>query len=177
MQTARHPRPAGRAADVEALTQTLSQTMILWARRAHEPRELIDRKLDDLYRAWVKAHMALADAVDAAAGIGSAKPSRPTPAAPPPARRRSRSNAGRTNAARRRKAVNDGRRERFIVTRYADALRKAGSPKAARELVADGIRRGLHLPPSMRATGTRRGKASGYSEKSVARVLKRFELP
>jgi hypothetical protein len=70
----------------------------------------------------------------------------------------------------------DELREKFIVTRYAKEIRRGRSPKQAREIVAEEIREGRHLPPMRQVEIDYRPAAYGatYSEKSVARVLRKY---
>lgn len=137
--------------------ELLSRAMVAWARRDIEPAELVEKALDDLHRAW-------------AAGLLDAD--RPTLCPNP--RRRDTHHSG---IARSVKAVEDGLRERYIVTRYAALVRRGRRPKDAREIVAADIREGLHLPAMRRVEIDYRPAAyhATYSEKSVARVLKKFD--
>lgn len=159
----RAARSTFQAAD---LFDRLDAAMRLWPRRQLEPSRLVEKVLDDLHEAWAAVRLDLGDDLES-------PPPRPR-AAPKP--RGARDERGRTRTARARKAADDERRERYIVKRYAVHVRKATSPKAAREAVAEEVRRGFYLPSHRTADWKFVAPYEAtYSEKSVARVLKKYE--
>jgi hypothetical protein len=168
--TAKATAPRRRStADLEVeLLDRLDRAMVLWSRRSQEPAALVDRTLDDLHAAWAAARFAAGDHLDVA---------RATPKGRGAGGRRR--DVHQTRIARGEKAKEDDLRERYIVKHYAAALRRGRSPKQARELVAADIRSGKHLPAMRQLDLDYRPAAYGgtYSEKSVARVLKKFDAP
>jgi hypothetical protein len=158
--TSHRTTPADRTVE---LLELLDKSMLLWSRRSVEPAELVERTLDDLHRSWAVVRFRAGDnlTID------------PAPAGGRAARRR---DVHHTGIARGHKAVEDEFREKFIVTRYAKEIRKGRSPKHAREIVAEEIREGRHLPPMRQVELDYRPAAYGatYSEKSVARVLRKY---
>lgn len=183
--TPTRPRASRRGCvDVASFLEALDSAMFAWAMRANEHPQLVERKLDTLHDAWASMRRTSGDAFEQLVSTAAAEAARP-PAPPTPklAAVHGRDHgtgkpaygARRTTRARARKAAIDGRREAFIVKTYHTALTNGRSPKAARELVAARVRRGLHLTASMRARNKGTGDDASYSEKSVARVLRRFE--
>jgi hypothetical protein len=144
------------------LLERLDTAMRLWARRDREPKQLVDRALDELHQAWATVRFALGDEINA------------RPAAAPPRSRPPVDQARRTRSARELKAADDDERTRYIVKRYAGLVRGGMLPKAAREQVAADVRSGLHLVDGALGADGRAAYAATFSEKSVARVLKRF---
>jgi len=168
--TAKATAPRRRStADLEVeLLDRLDRAMMLWPRRSQEPAALVDRTLDELHAAWAATRFAAGDDLHV----------RQTPPKGRGAGGR-RQDVHQTRIARGHKAHEDELRERFIVKQYAAALRRGRSPKQARELVAADIRSGKHLPAMRQLDLDYRPAAYGatYSEKSVARVLKKFDAP
>jgi hypothetical protein len=166
--TAKATAPCRRSpADLEVeLLDRLDRAMVIWSRRSQEPAALVDRTLDDLHAAWAAArftagdHLAVARATPKGRGAGGR-----------------RQDVHHTRVAREQKGKEDEMRERYIVKHYAAAIRRGNGPKQAREIVAEAIRAGKHLPPWRQLDLDYRPAAYGdtYSEKSVARVLKKFD--
>jgi hypothetical protein len=166
------PTPTGKPvhhADAEQLLDRLDRAMHLWARRDREPAALVDRALDELQAAWAAARMALGDdlVVD--------QPRRPERRATAPPAPRARRDVHRTTVARGRKGKDDILRERFIVQRYAALLRRGKGAREARELIAADIRQGRYVPNwQLRFHEDAPPYTTTYSERSVARVLKKY---
>lgn len=174
------PRASRRGCvDVASFLEALDSAMFAWAMRASEHPQLVERRLDSLHDAWASMRRTSGDAFErlaASAAVGAATPhTKLSPAHEHEHRARQPvADVRRTKWARKRKAENDSRRERYIVKHYHMAIADGRSPKAAREFVAARIRRGLHLTASARGARHGRGPGDSYSEKSVARVLRRF---
>jgi hypothetical protein len=147
-------RAAAPTPSADELLELLDRAMQLWAIRHREPAELVEAALDRLHSSW--AARAAADeplALPRAAG-----PRRPLASA-----------VKRTANGRAVKAAEDAERERYIIRRYAVLIRRGTAPKQARELIAAEIRQGRHV-----GGGGRPAYGRSYSEKSVARVLRRL---
>jgi len=156
----RRPTPADREPE---LLELLDKSMLLWSRRSVEPAELVERSLDDLHTSWAAVRFRAGDNLTVEPRQAGGRAAR-------------RGDLHRTGIARGHKAVEDELREKFIVTRYAKEIRRGRSPKQAREIVAEEIREGRHLPPMRQVEIDYRPAAYGatYSEKSVARVLRKY---
>ena len=157
----RAARPSFRAAD---LFDRLDAAMRLWPRRQLEPPQLVDKVLDDLHDAWAAVRMTLGDDFEL-------PPSRPTRLSK---RRPAADDRLRTKTARATKAPDDERRERYIVKRYAVHIRRTKTAKAAREAVAAEVREGMYLLHYNPNDWTWSPPYRTYSEKSVARVLRKY---
>jgi len=155
-------RPATADGKAELL-ELLDKSMLLWSRRSVEPAELVERSLDDLHTSWAAVRFRAGDNLTVEPRQAGGRAAR-------------RGDLHRTGIARGHKAVEDELREKFIVTRYAKEIRRGRSPKQAREIVAEEIREGRHLPPMRQVEIDYRPAAYGatYSEKSVARVLRKY---
>lgn len=153
-------RPAREPVNVESVLQRLDAAMMLWARRQQEPTALVERSLDDLWQVWAAARMDLGD------DLGTTTRSSPA---------KSRRSVARTATARSRKTSDDELRERYIVKRYAVHVRRTANPRAAREAVAEEVRKGLYLPRYCPSDWQFYAPYTAtYSEKSVRRVLKKY---
>jgi hypothetical protein len=154
-------RPSFRAAD---LFDRLDAAMHLWPRRQLEPPQLLEKTFEGLHEVWAAVRFTLGDDLEA-------PPARPASSSK---RRPAADDRLRTKTARAKKAPDDERRERYIVKRYAVHVRKAKTARAAREAVAAEIRKGMYLLGYDPDDWTWDPPYQTYSEKSVARVLKKY---
>lgn len=168
MTTATRAKARRPIASREQLLELVDRAMRVWVRRDREAPETVTRALDACADAWNYARFEVGD--DALGGGDI------TPAAPAAGRRPRDADHARTASARARKSDDDQRRIQYIVKRYAKLIGRGKKPKDARELVAEEVRAGMHYGRfGFQGGADVDGWSLTYSERSVARVLKRFE--